>query len=307
VLGNSSLKPETSTELEGGVDAQFLGGRVSFEGTLFQRNVDDLILAIAQAPTTGFTTKNANGGAIKNTGTELGLSLTPVQNARATWISRTTFATVKGLFTRMDAPGFYCGSAFSLRFGETYCAAGHSTTSMQVDDGWDTTSVSPLVRTRHIKEVDYSPKFQMGFSNEVTFGRFRMSGLLDWRKGGYAVNLTNNYFDGSGLLADTALAASRLAKFSQGYGVYLEKATFLKLREISVSYELPDNLSRFMKMAGGHSTRVEISGRNLKTWTPYTGYDPEVSNFGSQDIRSNQDVTPFPPSRSIFFSLSTTL
>jgi TonB-linked SusC/RagA family outer membrane protein len=307
VLGNSSLKPETSTELEGGVDAQFLDGRVSFEGTLFQRNVDDLILAIAQASTTGFTTKNANGGAIKNTGTELGVSLIPVQNARATWISRTTFATVHGLFTRMDAPGFYCGQAFSLRYGETYCAAGHSTTSMQVDDGFDTTSVSPLVRVRHIKEVDYSPKFQMGFSNDVTVGRFRFSGLLDWRKGGYAVNLTNNYFDGSGLLADTALANARLTKFGQGYGVYLEKATFLKLREISVSYELPDNLSRFMKMAGGHSTRVEISGRNLKTWTPYTGYDPEVSNFGNQNIRGNQDVTPFPPSRSIFFSLSTTL
>jgi len=306
-LGDPTLKPETSTELEGGVDAQFFDGRVSFDGTLFQRNVDDLILAIAQAPTTGFAVKNANAGSIKNTGTELGLSVTPLQTARATWISRTTFATVKGLFTRMDAPGFYCGQAFSLRFGEPYCAAGHSTTSMQVDDGFDTTSVSPLVRTRHIKEVDYSPKFQMGFSNDVTVGRFRFSGLLDWRKGGYAVNLTNNYFDGSGLLADTALATSRLAKFGQGYAVYLEKATFLKLREISVSYELPDRFTRLMKLSGAHGARVEISGRNLKTWTPYTGYDPEVSNFGSQDIRSNQDVTPFPPSRSIFFSLSTTL
>jgi hypothetical protein len=49
--------------------------------------------------------------------------------------------------------------------------------------------------------------------------------------------------------------------------------------------------------------RLEFSGRNLKTWTPYTGLDPEVSNFGSQNIRQSQDVTPFPPSRQFFFSI----
>jgi hypothetical protein len=41
----------------------------------------------------------------------------------------------------------------------------------------------------------------------------------------------------------------------------------------------------------------------LKTWTPYTGYDPEVSNFSNQNIGRFQDLTPYPPSRSIFFSV----
>jgi hypothetical protein len=47
-----------------------------------------------------------------------------------------------------------------------------------------------------------------------------------------------------------------------------------------------------------------VSGRNLKTWTPYTGYDPEVSNFSNQNIGRFQDVTPYPPSRSLFVSIS---
>jgi TonB-dependent starch-binding outer membrane protein SusC len=50
--------------------------------------------------------------------------------------------------------------------------------------------------------------------------------------------------------------------------------------------------------------RLEFAGRNLYTWAPYTGYDPEVSNFGNQNIGRFQDVTPYPPSRSFFFSIA---
>jgi TonB-dependent starch-binding outer membrane protein SusC len=47
-----------------------------------------------------------------------------------------------------------------------------------------------------------------------------------------------------------------------------------------------------------------VSGRNLLTSTKYTGYDPEVSNFSNQNVGRFQDVTPYPSSRSFFFSLS---
>ena len=60
--------------------------------------------------------------------------------------------------------------------------------------------------------------------------------------------------------------------------------------------------SAFSSMA--QDVRLEFSGRNLKTWTDYTGYDPEVSNFSNQNIGRFQDVTPYPPSRSFFVSLS---
>ena len=49
---------------------------------------------------------------------------------------------------------------------------------------------------------------------------------------------------------------------------------------------------------------IELSGRNLFTWTNYEGLDPEVSNFGNQNVARNQDVAPFPPSRSYFLSLN---
>ena len=40
------------------------------------------------------------------------------------------------------------------------------------------------------------------------------------------------------------------------------------------------------------------------TWTPYTGLDPEVSNFGNQQIARSVDVAPFPPSRSFWLTIN---
>src|SRR5206468_3561949 len=151
---------------------------------------------------------------------------------------------------------------------------------------------------------DATPDFQMGFSNDFTFGSFRLATLFDWRHGGKVIDLTNNYFDG-GLLADTAAGNARLARLNAGEPAYVEDAGFVKLREVTLGYMLP---TRFTQSLGGgtlHDTRLELSGRNLYTWTKYTGLDPEVSNFSNQALGRIQDVTPYPPFRSFFFSIST--
>jgi hypothetical protein len=51
------------------------------------------------------------------------------------------------------------------------------------------------------------------------------------------------------------------------------------------------------------AARVSLSGRNLLTFTSYSGLDPEVSNFGNQPIGRNYDVAPYPPSRSFWLSV----
>ena len=82
---------------------------------------------------------------------------------------------------------------------------------------------------------------------------------------------------------------------------YIERATFLKLREVSVFYDVPEV---WAKQIGPLSTlRVSLSGRNLLTFTGYSGLDPEVSNFGNQPIGRNYDVAPYPPARSYWLSV----
>jgi hypothetical protein len=165
-------------------------------------------------------------------------------------------------------------------------------------------------RVDHLSIIgDATPKFTMGFSNEINIGPLRLTGLLDWRHGGDVANLTNDYFldccgDNQGTLGDIALVDKmRAAQALRLTRAYLEDASFVKLRELSVSYAVPSSVtSRLFKSAT--AVRLELSGRNLKTWTGYTGLDPEVSNFGNTNVTRYFDVTPYPPSRSFFFSVS---
>jgi hypothetical protein len=154
----------------------------------------------------------------------------------------------------------------------------------------------------------------MSFSNEVSFKGFRLYGLVDWQKGGDLINLTKFLYDLGQNTADfatpivvggetTTVGARRLDLFGRQTAVYLEDASFVKLREVRVSYDLPGSL--VTQLLGGKvdHARLTASGRNLLTFTDYDGLDPEVSNFGNQNIARNIDVAPFPPSRSFWFSL----
>jgi hypothetical protein len=97
-----------------------------------------------------------------------------------------------------------------------------------------------------------------------------------------------------------------LAAFAKGTDVWLENTGFLKLRELTLGYELPGAMASRLFNGHAQGARIELSGRNLWTKTKYTGLDPEVSNFGNQALGRFQDVTPYPPSRLFYLSISTT-
>jgi TonB-linked SusC/RagA family outer membrane protein len=324
IVGAPDIRPEISEETEGGVDVQMFGGRMALDATVFRKRVSDLILAIPVATTSGFGTKNVNAGALQNTGTEVGLNITPIQTGSITWVSRTTYANVDSRITSLRDPQtglVQCGnfgSFFSTSYGAPYVCEGWSPSSVQARNGFDSTfSCGPagtcntgtfVSRARRLSIFESAPDFNMGFSNEINVGPVRLYGLVEWRKGGKVANLTNAYFDqatadGTGMRGDTAATIARNASFANG-GSYLESASFAKLRELSVSYTIPSRLTQSVFPSLTQDVRLEVSGRNLKTWTNYTGYDPEVSNFSNQTIGRYQDVTPYPPSRSIFVSLS---
>ena len=157
---------------------------------------------------------------------------------------------------------------------------------------------------------DSNPNFRMGISNSLTFGRLGLSFLLDWQKGSDIINLTKLLYDFGSVTVDYAdpLAGSsltvgqnRLAGFGTVARNYVESASFLKLREITLSYDIPQSAIR--GLFGARSARLSVCARNLFSVDSYDGLDPEVSNFGNQAIFRNVDVAPFPPSRSFWFSI----
>jgi tryptophanase len=82
----------------------------------------------------------------------------------------------------------------------------------------------------------------------------------------------------------------------------VEDASFVKLREISLSYTFDQPwVSRFLGMS---TMDVRVAGRNLKTWTDYTGLDPEVGGVGGNIVRVNAyDYFNLPLTRSFVIAV----
>ena len=179
---------------------------------------------------------------------------------------------------------------------------------------------------------DGRPKFQMSFSNDFTYRNVTLSTLLDWRYKGLRSNLTKTLFDeglnsrdfdepspcrGSRNFAvvghqcegvdtsQTALMGEyRYEKWNGGTDAraYIEDGSFLKVREIALSYSLPQTLLA-RSLGGASSVRVNLAARNPFMITNYWGSDPESNNFGSQNTTQFVDLAAFPPTRSFFFSV----
>ncbi len=306
-VGSDNLRPERQRELEGGADITLAGGRGAIELTAFRADVTDLLLQRTLAPSSGFGVEIFNGGKLRKTGVEIGVNIVPIQSAATDWIFRTSFASTRSKIVDLPVPPFRVGG-FGTALGAFEIAEGASATQIVGNDSL--ANGTTVVR----KIGDANPDFNMSFSSDLRFKAVRLYGLLDWQQGGSIINLTKFLYDLGQNTADyadpitvgtlqTTVGANRLRVFGRQTGVYVEDASFMKLREVTLSFEVPSTMiSRFGR--GVRSAQVSLSGRNLLTFTDYTGMDPEVSNFGNQQIARNIDVAPFPPSRSFWLSLS---
>jgi len=303
LVGSNNLAPERQHEIEGGFDITMLRDRGTLEFSLFQKDISDLLLQRTLAPSSGFTTEIFNGGKLRTKGIELALQAVPITSPDLQWVFRSTFFQNRSTITELPVPTFRTGG-FGTSLGAFEIAQGKSTTQIVGNDSI-AGDASVVVR----KVGDANPDFVMSFGNDLTWKRFHAYGLLDWQKGGDIINLTKFLYDLGQNTADYAdpqpgstltVGEQRLADFPHKTKVYVEDGGFLKLREVTLSYELPPNvLAKFW--GSGHRATLSLSGRNLWTHTKYTGLDPEVSNFGNQNIARNIDVAPFPPSRSYWF------
>jgi TonB-linked SusC/RagA family outer membrane protein len=297
IAGDPDIKPELQTEIEGGIDATFWGGRSSLTFSVYQKSIEDLILQRTAAPSSGFQTQLINGGELRNRGVEAEFAVTPLRTSNLSWIARATFTLNRSEITSLPVPTFQTGG-FGTSLGALQIEEGESATQIV---GNDTLGGELITR----KLGDVSPDFQLGFANEFTWGNWRLFGLIDWKQGGDMINLTELLYDAGGNSEDFEEGGRRITDWAV-VGLtrpYIQDGSYVKIREITLSYSLPENLAGLLFRGQARGARIELSGRNLFTFTDYRGVDPEVSNFGNQAIARNIDVAPYPPSRSLFFTL----
>ncbi len=300
-LGDPTIKPESEAEIEMGVDGTMFRSRAQLSATVYQKRITNLLLQAGVPASLGYTSDWSNGGEFTNQGIELSLSATPVQTPQGlTWLTTTTFyrnySVVNALPVGPFTPGY---EEFGGPYGEYWIQVGRSVS--------DIVNTAVLTSDGMPKQVgDGQPSYVMTFNNSISYGGFRLSGLVEWQRGASISNLTNYYFDyGPFLLADTALEAKRVQQAVQNLTPFVEPASTIWLREVALSYTVP---ARWISRAlGGRiaSARLNLTGRNLlhSYSSGYTGMDPAATWFQSEDVERGFQITPYPPARSYFLSL----
>lgn len=300
--GFPDVEPERLKEIEAGAEGSLFNERFTWELTYFNRNTTNLLLQRVPEPSSGFASQVFNGGKIRNWGIEAGVGFTPIQTANLTWVSRTTFTAYDSEVDNLAGlPPFFPAASGFGNLGRTRVEVGKQITQIV---GFDFDAQGN--RAAAISQLGNSaPAFRMGFSNDLNWKRITFNTIVDWQQGGNVINLTEYLQDDGRTSVDWGSPA--WAKRYNGYlkGViapYIEDASFVKVREVSLNYDVPQGW--VSKFNGVRNARIGVAARNLFMFAPYRGLDPEVANFGSAAIRNNLDVTPYPPSRNILLNIT---
>ncbi|PWB28240.1 SusC/RagA family TonB-linked outer membrane protein [Flavobacterium sp. HTF] len=162
------------------------------------------------------------------------------------------------------------------------------------------------------------PKFVGSFSNTVSYNDFDLSFSFQGSYGGKIFNALNQQLEIStlGTNANVTLedrwtptnpsneipraTSSPLGIVSERY---VEDASFLRLKLITLGYTLPKSVS---KKLGAKSVKFYVSAENLVTWTKYTGYDPEVSSYEQNNLYPGIDFGSYPNSKTFISGLNVT-
>jgi hypothetical protein len=79
---------------------------------------------------------------------------------------------------------------------------------------------------------------------------------------------------------------------------FVEDGSYLKLKTISFSYNLPLKSHKIIE-----GLRIYVTGQNILTFTNYRGYDPEVSYRGASTLESGEDYGGYPQSRTFMMGI----
>jgi TonB-linked SusC/RagA family outer membrane protein len=290
-VGDANVKPESETEIETGFDATMFHSRALLTFTLYQKRVNNLLLQANVSPSQGFSQLWLNGGEFTNQGAEISLTGTPIQLRNGfTAISTISFFRNYSVVNSLAIPPY---TDFYVRL-----QPGRSVTDVVNPTDLNAQGVP-------VQLGDVLPDFTMDFNQELHYGPFNFSAVVQWNKGGVLMNQTEVYYDYGSLWGDSTYAANFIKKFNAGDYNWIEGAGFVKVRSASLSYTLPHKWIN--GVAGGRftSARLSLVGRNLLQWYNhgYTGLDPEVAGIGNNNLLRNIEITPYPPSRSFFLSL----
>jgi TonB-linked SusC/RagA family outer membrane protein len=303
-LANPDLRAERTKEFELGFDAGFLQDRATLEVTAYdKRSRDALVLKPFAVSLGGPADRYVNVGSVSNRGIEVALTATPIRSERTQLNFTITASGNRNRLERLgaDKPIVF---GFAQRHVEGYSLGGFWGTTI------DSVHVAPNGRvypdsvffSMDESKVHYLgsslPTRQGSFSSDLTlFGLFKVSTMFEYRGGNKLYNATEQFRCAFGLCrgvndptapVDEQANAEAASDQSNFVGAYVEDASFVKWRELSLGVNVP---SRYLRSLRASDALLTFGVRNLHTWTKYTGLDPEVNVSGQSNFTSTDFLT----------------
>jgi TonB-linked SusC/RagA family outer membrane protein len=338
-FGNPELRPEKSAELESGFETTLLGNRLDLSYTYYTRRVKDEIVQAPLPPSAGFPGSQVlNLGRVNGWGHELGANVRLLQGARFGWEIGTQLSkngnriidmggvqslTVGGGGQAQNRVGFSLADMFLYKvvsatldpsapsgFRDAMCDGGTGRSGLEMGGAPVPCAQAPRVLWGHTQ-----PTWQVGVSNTVTLWRnLRLYARVDGNGGHIQSNTEIRALHNQGstlpvIKRDDAIFLVYRSIENDAVGTY--QAGFMRLREVSASYTVPN---QFARRVGASTANLSLAGRNLAMlWTKQDGWgtsrdglvhvplgnqhvwDPEIRAVG--DL-SNGFQTILPPTAS---------
>ncbi|MDL2222080.1 TonB-dependent receptor [Parabacteroides sp. OttesenSCG-928-N08] len=130
------------------------------------------------------------------------------------------------------------------------------------------------------KGFDFSFLLQ-GLAGAKIFNGFKMMGLTGRQQGNNMLaDIKKSWtYDKSSDIPRLTLVDDANGNYSTASDFFLEKGDYLRLKNVTIGYSLPKSLMRQMGMDNS-ILRIYVGAENLFTFTDYSGFDPEVGNYG---------------------------
>jgi TonB-dependent receptor-like protein len=302
-IGNATLKPERQTEFEAGADAELFGNRFRMEVTYYNRTSKDALVNRVLGTDVGVSTRWENVGVVRNRGFEGLVSIVPIISEAFSW-DVTVNGSVNANKVLSLANGVRSGG--NIRVGyPLFAKFGRPIL------GFSDVNGNGIIEASEVQIGDTAvflgsslPTRQWTLLTGVSFlrNRVRLATQFDFRGGHLNQNTSeiNRCFSFTAncrALNDPATPLEEQMKavvFNKAFVStgYEENGSFTRWRELSAAFEVPSGISNKLGLG---STSVVLMGRNLRTFTSFTGIDPETNaQPGRADIEGYNGLPTAP-------------
>jgi TonB-dependent starch-binding outer membrane protein SusC len=318
-LGNPNLKWEKNQTLNVGLDYGFFNGKIKGAVEVYQRLSKDLLLNRSLPATNGFGSILENVGEVENRGLEFEINTTNISTRSFTWETSFNISFQQNKVTKLASGDTVLAGDLSIRVGyPLFTNIGVPYAGVNPANGrpmWLDLANNPIYLVRAIDQrpLGHSqlPWSFGGLNNKFSFKGLELDVFFQYDLGRTLPNtqefrLADNgavlrnglkyYWDNRwttpGQITDVPKPANNRTEISgrvasyQSLSRFYQDGSYVRLKQISLSYSLPTSL---LNKAHMKSVKLYVQGVNLRTWTKWTGFDPEFVNLNGS---SNQGVIP---------------